>query len=218
MAHVKRVVTVAGTTCLLLVVGRFYLWQPSAIAFWSWRAQTTDDTERHLALNQLAGIGPRAIQGISKSLRHPNLIVRFNAAETLGEIRHPDAIGFLAQALTDEAPMVQCMAARSLADIGDKGAIPFLLERLVDRNTYVRFEAALALERLGDLTGVPILIDKLDNPRLGSIAEARLRGIAQKSFGLDKAAWRRWWAAEGASHMPDRFQVSEPPATAKPGG
>lgn len=91
-------------------------------------------------------------------------VVRFYAAEALGEIGDESAVEPLIAALLDEDEHVRWRAAGSLGLLGDERAVEPLIAALQDEDAFVRKVAAGSLGDIGDERALGPLIDVLDNP------------------------------------------------------
>jgi hypothetical protein len=117
-------------------------------------------------------------------------------------------------ALGDPAETVRTTAVRAMERVRLDGAAPVL--RLVvahDPATSVRREAAAALGRWPPADAVPALIPALadDMAEVRSAAARSLREATGESHSDDRAAWTRWWLAQGAraDHEADRDAENE---------
>lgn len=96
----------------------------------------------------------QVIHSLSEILRDPSLEVRLQAAETLGKMENPAAVGPLISALKDENREMRVAVAKALGDIEDKTAIDALVETLKDTDWQVRQAAAEALGNIEDARAV----------------------------------------------------------------
>jgi HEAT repeat protein len=87
---------------------------------------------RRQALLAAASIGatPESLKFLEEGLRDKDTIVRQTAALALGQIKAPESIPALQQALDDNSPEVAFTAAKSLADMDDAMGRRFLEEVL----------------------------------------------------------------------------------------
>ncbi|MBP1928738.1 HEAT repeat protein [Methanolinea mesophila] len=103
-------------------------------------------------------------RGLVRALDHKDPAIQYQAAEALGDLGDPAAVGPLAQALRgDEYSGVRWKAAEALARIGPP-AVDALIEALADPDDDVRWKAAIALGEIGDPRGVAPLIGVLSDP------------------------------------------------------
>jgi HEAT repeat protein len=104
------------------------------------------------------------IRGLVRALGHKDPAIQYQAAEALGDLGDPAAVGPLAEALRrDEYSGVRWKAAEALAKIGPP-AIDALIEALDDPDDDVRWKAAIALGEIGDPRAVAPLIRILADP------------------------------------------------------
>ena len=118
-------------------------------------------------------IGPPAIPLLVELLRHEQVTLRRNAADTLIDLA-PDTAWIqlaLRRALRDEDSMVAGDAARALGALGPKASpsVRALVATLSHRDPYVRVYAAEALATIGPKAGVASrdLATALDDPTPG---------------------------------------------------
>jgi HEAT repeat protein len=128
------------------------------------------------AVEALAKIGAPAVEPLigvldtGKWADHPGSAeIRAGAADALGEIGDPQAIGVLLRCLWDNIPAVRSSAASALGKIGEP-AVLRLIEILELHGRHAPIAAAQAL-----------------------------RQIMGQDFRDDAAAWRRWWEEHGPS-------------------
>jgi HEAT repeat protein len=100
----------------------------------------------------------------------------FFAAEALGALKDPRAVGPLVEMMKEADPGKQAYAARALGEIGDRAAVGPLLDLLKSDLAGPRAEAARALGLIGD-------------PRA---AEAVVAALSDKERGV---RWEAGWAA-----------------------
>jgi hypothetical protein len=89
-------------------------------------------------------------QRAKQELGHEDRNIRFDAAEALGEIGHPDGIKLLAKALNEEYYGIRGNAAAALGRIGHPDAIPHLTKALNDEHYEIRANAATALSEIAE--------------------------------------------------------------------
>jgi len=94
----------------------------------------------------LEKIGEAAVEPLIQALLHSdNSVIRWRAAEALGNIGDTRAINPLIQALADKDTSVQWRAIEALADIGEP-AIEFLCHAIEDEDVEIRWGATRALK------------------------------------------------------------------------
>jgi len=76
-----------------------------------------------LAGGALVKVGPRAIPELHKLIDHPKHEIRHNVVRTLSEMKHPDAIPPLMEALEDSSEFVREQAIKGLLALGKKEKI-----------------------------------------------------------------------------------------------
>jgi len=92
---------------------------------------------------------------IREELNRREREVRVEAARALGEIKSPEAVPHLIEALKDEDEGVRSAAAWALGAIKSPEAVPHLIESLKDEDLYVRRAAAEALGMWADDLDIP---------------------------------------------------------------
>lgn len=101
-----------------------------------------------------AFIGRRLLGALTDS----GAMVRFEAVESLGQLRFVESGDLLEQLLlTDECDLVRAEAALSLGSIGRLAAVPAIERALADAAPLVRMDAAAALAMLGSVDSVSAL-------------------------------------------------------------
>jgi len=145
--------------------------------------------------------------------------IRQTAAEILGRLKDPRAIGPLILALVDEASEVREAAFEALKNFlfweksdAARSLVPKLIEALRDENPWARFIAAWSLGEIKDPRAVEPLIATLKDK------DFRVRWNAAKALGeigdpkavkpliaalKDEDSWVRWRAAEALGEIKD---------------
>lgn len=100
-----------------------------------------DGLTRMDARIRLAERGPMAVDGLIRSLRHPQERVRWEAAKALATIADPEAASALADALSDPEGDVRWLAAEGLINIGRVSIEP-VLELLTQKAGSTEFREA----------------------------------------------------------------------------
>jgi HEAT repeat protein len=117
-------------------------------------------------------IGSLEDQGLITAIpSDKNTDVRRAAAEALGKIKDPRAVGPLLSAFKDEHPVVHREAADALGKIGEPAFEP-LLSALKDEDWHVRRGAAEALGEIKDPRAVEPLLSALKDEDLAVVAGA----------------------------------------------
>ena len=101
------------------------------------------------AAEALGEMGTEGNNHLLLALQSRNKHIRLGVMEALGEIRAPEAVQPLINALHDPDNEVRWEAALALGEIGDDRALPPLVEALKDRDRFVRYGAAVALDKFG---------------------------------------------------------------------
>ena len=118
------------------------------------------------AVETLGHLGPAAIPALRQIVTQKNppcpplakggkgtvshwLDKRWRAAQSLGQIGHPDALEPLSEALRDEAPVIRFRAAEALGKLNSEDAISPLRMALQDKEYNVRKAAVESLKSLG---------------------------------------------------------------------
>lgn len=112
----------------------------------------------HLYLHDYFAVG-----AFIEVLKDPDVFVRREAAERLGQIGDKRATRALIGAIYDNDSMVRCSIAWALNKAGDKRAVKHLIKLLEDKYIGVRYNAAEALGNIGDKRAVEPLINLLAN-------------------------------------------------------
>jgi HEAT repeat protein len=111
------------------------------------------------ALGYLAPIGDNSVGSALLSMLQDNeALVRSEAAEALGSLRHRPAIDLLKTLLKNDPEwLVRASAAEALGNIGDPSAIPALEHALDDEMVEVQLYAAISLGLLATPDFIPRL-------------------------------------------------------------
>ncbi len=99
------------------------------------------------AAEALGEMGTDGKNRLLLALQSRNKHIRLGVMEALGEIKAPEAVTPLIDALLDTDNEVRWEAALALGEIGDARAIPSLVAALKDRDRFVRYGAAVALDK-----------------------------------------------------------------------
>ena len=113
----------------------------------------------------LSEIGQSAVEPLINALKDDEWRVRWQAAETLGEIGDVRAIKPLINILKDENNGVRSNSIISLVKIGEP-AVELLINALKDKEWQMKGHAAETLGEIGDVNAVIPLISTLkdENP------------------------------------------------------
>jgi hypothetical protein len=175
-----------------------------------------DDIVAFLAADTLKRIGSPAVDPVSSKLSAERPELRRRVAELLESLpESPTDEGKILGALSrmverDEAWIVRAQAARSLGERAGRqreksDAAAVLCRALSDPDPEVQKTALQALSSLGDPSVIPALIRRLERAaREGDLAglhasQAALRTLTGETRDLDPEAWRKLWAARGAT-------------------
>ncbi|MBI5958824.1 MAG: HEAT repeat domain-containing protein [Chloroflexi bacterium] len=100
-------------------------------------------------------LDPNAVPGLLRALDNEDVYVRITAAEALGKIGNPVAIGRLFDTFSDDRPDVRRRVVKALERIGVEPkaraaalVVPGLAGALRDPDVSVRWEAESALRRI----------------------------------------------------------------------
>jgi HEAT repeat protein len=97
--------------------------------------------------------GKEAVPRILPLLQDSDWIIRYRAAEALGQIHAPEAVPSLINTCSDQKDHVRYMAAKSLGLMRAPEANSILISLLTDEHPYTRGIAAEGLAAIGDITG-----------------------------------------------------------------
>lgn len=106
---------------------------------------------------ELIRVGSPAVEGLLTCLSDDIWVVRYRAAEALGEIGDGRSCEPLTAALADPKDHVRYMAAKSLGKMGTSAAKEQLVPLLHDENEYVRRITAQSLGLVGDGAEIAVL-------------------------------------------------------------
>lgn len=112
---------------------------------------------RARATRELIDVGAPAVEGLLACLSDDLWVVRYRAAEALGEIGDPRSCDALIAALGDQKDHVRYMSAKSLGKMSACGAKDQLVPLLDDENEYVRRITAQSLGLIGDGNEIALL-------------------------------------------------------------
>ncbi|OKP67916.1 virulence factor [Paenibacillus sp. P3E] len=108
------------------------------------------------------------------ALHDPKLHIRRLAVVYLGDIRTPEAMELLYEAMADSAPAVRRTAGDTLSDIGDPAATPVMTAALTDKSKLVRWRAARFLYEVGTAEAQDALSLAADDPEFEVGLQARM--------------------------------------------
>ena len=117
----------------------------------------TEKETRARATRKLIDVGAPAVEGLLACLSDDLWVVRYRAAEALGEIGDPRSCEALTAALGDQKDHVRYMAAKSLGKMSACGAKEQLVPLLSDENEYVRRITAQSLGLIGGGNEIAVL-------------------------------------------------------------
>jgi len=188
------------------------LGDPAAFEFLIAALASEDSALRVTAAAALAEMGERAAGLLRQALQHENALVRWGAAQALGEIGDKKAVAPLLQRLKDPESAVRAAAILSLGRLGQAEAVEPLLKQLGDASAMVRWSAAWALEEIGAASVTyllehlePASLDPTQAALLGRVADIRARplllaGLQSPQGGVrEQAAWALGQVDDGRS-------------------
>lgn len=124
--------------------------------------------------------GPRALEPLLESCRHPSAQVRFLAVWALAHTRDPRALESILRLTADRDPRVRYDAVMGLGVHGDARGLPTLLEwvQQPDDGNDTAGAAAMALVRMGEVAipAVERLLNEANLPNRDRL-ESVLRGL-----------------------------------------
>ena len=100
----------------------------------------------------------------------PDHLVRAMAIRALNRSRDTDAIPIYLQSLEDRQPLVRLEAAKALANVPNDESVPALIRHLADPEETIDVRVAAA--------------DALRNHRTAPVAQALVRALRDRSFGV----------------------------------
>jgi serine/threonine-protein kinase len=105
---------------------------------------------RAAALSALATRGANVnIAAVARLLQDPDLDVMHKAVDMMIQIKHPDTIKYLTDALKDESEYARRAAVEVLNEVGSENSVKELLEAIKDDDWWVRSRAGDALAEIG---------------------------------------------------------------------
>ena len=175
-----------------------------------------DDERAEGAVRGIPGYGEAALDALRSMLADPDVDKRWWAVRALAEIRGGEAIPFIIQALSDDAPAVRQCAALGLSQQPNmpdgsvaEGAVPALIEAMASNDALLARLAANALTCIG-AAAVPALLDLLVNaPQPVRLEAARALALIGDTRAIpalfealeDDSALMEYWANEGLERM-----------------
>jgi len=125
--------------------------------------------------------------------------VRAAATRALGNHGGPEHVELILPNLDDPNELVRLEAAQALQRLHNPIAIPALIRHLdpdVEEDTDVRADCADALGQYAQAEVLQALISALDDRSLSVNHHAlkSLRTLTGEDFGLNRAAWQRWFS------------------------
>lgn len=126
--------------------------------------------------------------------------VRAAATRALGNHGTPEHVALIVPNLSHDNVLVRLEAAQALQRLHNPIAIAALLERLdpaIEEDDDVRADCANALGQYATSEVMQSLIAAIDDRSLSvnHNALASLRTLTGEDFGLDRAAWQRWFSS-----------------------
>jgi peroxiredoxin len=139
-------------------------------------------------------------------LDEPSARVRYWAADTIAEIKTPDAARAMGGLLRDQASVVRLVAVNSFPRMDRDVTLPYLLAGLKDHDHWVRETAARQLTYFKDPRTVPALIRAIRDPQREVQATAMMALRAQTGQNIRAKfkdpqpvfedavqKWEAWW-------------------------
>ncbi|ASA24184.1 conserved virulence factor C family protein [Paenibacillus donghaensis] len=128
---------------------------------------------RYAALEDLAP-SAELLPELRTALHDPKLHIRRLAVVYLGDLRSPEAMELLYEAMADSAPAVRRTAGDTLSDIGDPAATPVMTASLQDKSKLVRWRAARFLYEVGTAEAQEALTAAAEDPEFEVGLQARM--------------------------------------------
>lgn len=128
---------------------------------------------RYAALEDLAP-SAELLPELRTALHDPKLHIRRLAVVYLGDLRSPEAMELLYEAMADSAPAVRRTAGDTLSDIGDPAATPVMTASLQDKSKLVRWRAARFLYEVGTEEAQEALTAAAEDPEFEVGLQARM--------------------------------------------
>jgi HEAT repeat protein len=122
------------------------------------------------------------------ALTDTNWKTRWQACQTLGELKDRAAVQALTGALADANQWVRIVAAEALGQIGDRAATHALILTLNDDSIWVRRASVVALGQIGDEEAIPPLMNRLLDPPNSEWPEELRDAIARTLGGIGEQA------------------------------
>lgn len=142
-----------------------------------------DKTVRTRNMEMLVAIGAPAVPSLILLLSDTDWVVRYRAAEALGLIRDPAAIGHLITLTGDPKDHVRYMAAKGLGGMEDAKIPDVLVRLLTDDHLYTRRVASAGIVACGDPTAVAALRSAMEgesDPETKEIFQKDLVELAKR--------------------------------------
>ncbi|KAI7261250.1 hypothetical protein KC345_g9813 [Hortaea werneckii] len=144
---------------------------------------------RYAALEDLAPT-EQLLPELRTALHDPKLHIRRLAVVYLGDIRTPEAMELLYEAMKDSAPAVRRTAGDTLSDIGDPAATPVMTASLTDASKLVRWRAARFLYEVGTAEAQEALRLAADDPEFEVGLQAKM--ALERILSGEEAAGTVW--------------------------
>jgi|GEM_PF-2208512 len=150
------------------------------------------------------GRGDHILLGLMGKGDEDTLWQRFDMIETLRLESTPVIRRLISYLKNTNLPALKVKAALVLGSLQAEEAIGYLARMLTSRKEYYRLAAIRALGAMGKRDCVAPLIKRIDRESghcLGELCFA-LHRLTGRNFGVDTAAWERWWSLSKDSFKP----------------
>lgn len=132
---------------------------------------------RGAAMKALSVIGSAAVEALAAALRDTSWIVRYRAAEAIGDIDDPRANALLITCLEDEKDHVRYIGAKGLGRKRLMVSVAPLIGALDDENEYVRIMVARSLAAIGGTEALEALSGRLAVETVPAVREVLTKAV-----------------------------------------
>ena len=177
----------------------------------------SDDVRRAAARSLGLIKDARARLPLVAALKSPDIWVRSTAARSLTQLGDSGATSAVLALLKSADREARPTAARALAGSRDPRAVDALLGAMKSDDPELREWSARSLGAIGDRRAVGPLVAALDDwdGDVWSEAARSLERATGQTFGVDRARWRAWWAAQPSARAPSPTRLAAPRPTAR---